>query len=92
MGAGPSTRRAVVLRDLRRGVQQRPVDIEHVDHIVDMRRYQALVESNFPAELNGLFQAMENKATVEHVPHGTAGLGQGPSRQVKVVGEDVENR
>ncbi|NUR25470.1 MAG: (Fe-S)-binding protein, partial [Catenulispora sp.] len=35
-------------------VQQCPVDIEHVDHIVDMRRYQILVESNFPAELNGL--------------------------------------
>src|SRR3546814_6809524 len=25
-------------------VQQCPVDIEHVDHIVDMRRYQVLVE------------------------------------------------
>src|SRR5262249_2940827 len=31
-------------------VEQCPVDIEHVDHIVDMRRYQVLVESNFPAE------------------------------------------
>src|SRR3712207_9182921 len=30
-------------------VQQCPVDIEHVDHIVDMRRYQVLVESSFPA-------------------------------------------
>src|SRR5690606_26808685 len=26
-------------------VQQCPVDIEHVDHIMDMRRYQVLVES-----------------------------------------------
>ena len=42
-------------------VQQCPVDIEHVDHIVDMRRYQVLVESNFPTELNGLFKGMENK-------------------------------
>ena len=42
-------------------VQQCPVDIEHVDHIVDMRRYQVLVESNFPAELNQLFKGMENK-------------------------------
>ncbi|MDT0203485.1 (Fe-S)-binding protein [Nocardioides sp. AE5] len=42
-------------------VQQCPVDIEHVDHIVDMRRYQVLVESNFPAELNGLFKGLENK-------------------------------
>src|SRR5690606_19895635 len=42
-------------------VQQCPVDIEHVDHIVDMRRYQVLVESNFPTELNQLFKGMENK-------------------------------
>ena len=42
-------------------VQQCPVDIEHVDHIVDMRRYQVLVESNFPAELNQLFKGLENK-------------------------------
>src|SRR5690606_11155061 len=31
-------------------VEQCPVDIEHVDHIVDMRRYQVLIESNFPPE------------------------------------------
>ncbi|HLR83914.1 MAG TPA: (Fe-S)-binding protein [Nocardioidaceae bacterium] len=42
-------------------VQQCPVDIEHVDHIVDMRRYQVLVESNFPTELNQLFKGLENK-------------------------------
>jgi len=42
-------------------VQQCPVDIEHVDHIMDMRRHQVLVESNFPAELNGLFKGLENK-------------------------------
>ena len=29
-------------------VEQCPVDIEHVDHIVDMRRYQVLMESSFP--------------------------------------------
>ena len=42
-------------------VEQCPVDIEHVDHIMDMRRYQVLVESNFPAELNQLFKGLENK-------------------------------
>ena len=31
-------------------VEQCPVDIEHVDHIVDMRRYQVMIESNFPSE------------------------------------------
>ena len=33
-------------------VEQCPVDIEHVDHIVDMRRYQVLIESAFPNELS----------------------------------------
>ena len=43
-------------------VEQCPVDIEHVDHIVDMRRYQTLIESAFPSELGGLFKNLENKA------------------------------
>ncbi|ASO23088.1 Fe-S oxidoreductase [Actinoalloteichus hoggarensis] len=42
-------------------VEQCPVDIEHVDHIVDMRRYQVLIESNFPSELGGMFKNLENK-------------------------------
>ncbi len=42
-------------------VEQCPVDIEHVDHIVDMRRYQVLIESEFPTELGTLFKNLENK-------------------------------
>jgi Fe-S oxidoreductase len=42
-------------------VEQCPVDIEHVDHIVDMRRYQVLIESSFPHELGGLFRNLETK-------------------------------
>lgn len=42
-------------------VQQCPVDIEHIDHIVDMRRQQVMVETSFPTELNGLFKNMETK-------------------------------
>ena len=42
-------------------VEQCPVDIEHVDHIVDMRRYQVMIESEFPSELSGLFRNLENK-------------------------------
>jgi Fe-S oxidoreductase len=42
-------------------VEQCPVDIEHIDHIMDMRRYQVLVESEFPSELGGLFKNMETK-------------------------------
>lgn len=42
-------------------VEQCPVDIEHVDHIVDMRRYQVMIESNFPTELGSMFKNLENK-------------------------------
>ncbi|HEX8759716.1 MAG TPA: heterodisulfide reductase-related iron-sulfur binding cluster [Pseudonocardiaceae bacterium] len=42
-------------------VEQCPVDIEHVDHIVDMRRYQVLIEAEFPTELGTLFRNLENK-------------------------------
>jgi Fe-S oxidoreductase len=40
-------------------VEQCPVDIEHVDHILDLRRYQTLIESELPSELNGLFKNLE---------------------------------
>ena len=42
-------------------VEQCPVDIEHIDHIVDMRRYQVMMESEFPGELGGLFKNLETK-------------------------------
>jgi Fe-S oxidoreductase/uncharacterized membrane protein YidH (DUF202 family) len=42
-------------------VEQCPVDIEHVDHIVDMRRYQTMIESSFPSELGGMFKNLETK-------------------------------
>lgn len=40
-------------------VNECPVDIEHIDHIVNMRRYQVMVESDFPAELGGTFRNLE---------------------------------
>ena len=42
-------------------VEQCPVDIEHVDHIIDMRRYQVMMESEFPSELSTLFKNLETK-------------------------------
>ncbi|MHB1613005.1 MAG: (Fe-S)-binding protein [Actinomycetes bacterium] len=42
-------------------VEACPVDIEHVDHIVDLRRYQVLMAAEFPHELNGLFKNLETK-------------------------------
>ncbi len=52
---------AVVVHHVWRVRRAVPVDIEHVDHIIDMRRYQVLIESEFPSELAGLFKNLENK-------------------------------
>ncbi|MGZ4561460.1 MAG: 4Fe-4S dicluster domain-containing protein, partial [Mycobacteriaceae bacterium] len=43
-------------------VEQCPVDIEHVDHILDMRRYQVLIESAFPSEAGVMLRNLENNA------------------------------
>lgn len=73
-------------------VQQCPVDIEHVDHFVDMRRYQVLVESNFPSELNGLFKGLENKGNPWNMS-ATARLDWAKDLpfEVKVVGDQIED-
>ena len=42
-------------------VNQCPVDIEHIDHFVDMRRNQVMIATEFPTELNGLFKNLESK-------------------------------
>ncbi|MGB9373392.1 MAG: (Fe-S)-binding protein [Jiangellales bacterium] len=41
-------------------VQQCPVDIEHVDHILNMRRYQVLIESEFPSEAGVMLRNLEH--------------------------------
>ena len=41
-------------------VQECPVDIEHVDAIVDMRRYQVMMESKFPPEAGVMLRNLEN--------------------------------
>jgi Fe-S oxidoreductase len=40
-------------------VEQCPVDIEHVDTIVDLRRYQVLMESRFPVEAESMLRNIE---------------------------------
>ncbi len=73
-------------------VEQCPVDIEHVDHIVDMRRYQVLVENNFPAELNQLFKGLESKGNPWNLsPNMRMDWAQGLDFEVPVVGEDLES-
>jgi Fe-S oxidoreductase len=42
-------------------VEQCPVDIEHVDTIVEMRRYEVLMESEFPTEAGLMLRNIENQ-------------------------------
>jgi Fe-S oxidoreductase len=42
-------------------VQECPVDIEHIDAIVDMRRYEVLMESRFPSEAGLMLRNIENQ-------------------------------
>jgi Fe-S oxidoreductase len=49
-------------------VEQCPVDIEHIDHIVDMRRYQVLIESAFPSEAGVMLRNLENKGNPWGLP------------------------
>jgi len=44
-------------------VQECPVMIEHVDAIIDLRRYLVLSESDFPSTLNGVFKNLETNST-----------------------------
>ncbi|MFZ2511211.1 MAG: (Fe-S)-binding protein, partial [Gordonia sp. (in: high G+C Gram-positive bacteria)] len=73
-------------------VEQCPVDIEHIDHFVDMRRYQVLIESDFPSELAGLFKNLENKGNPwgQNQAQRTAWIDE-LDFHVPVYGQDVES-
>src|SRR4029078_13542976 len=73
-------------------VEQCPVDIEHVDHIVDMRRFQVLIESEFPSQLGALFKNLEGPGN----PRGMAQSGRMDWArdlpfEVPVVGVDADD-
>jgi Fe-S oxidoreductase len=73
-------------------VEQCPVDIEHVDHIVDMRRYQVLIESAFPNELNGLFKNLEkNSNPWGMAPRLRMDWAKNLPFEIKQVGNDIED-
>ncbi|MEU2386387.1 heterodisulfide reductase-related iron-sulfur binding cluster [Streptomyces sp. NPDC012461] len=73
-------------------VEQCPVDIEHVDHIVDMRRYQVMIESAFPSEAGTMLKNLEKKGN----PWGLAKKQRlewlkEVDFEVPVVGKDIED-
>jgi len=78
-------------------VQECPVDIEHVDHIMDMRRHQVLVESAFPSEAGGMLRNLENAGNPWGMPANTRlAWADGLSFDLRVIGagqqipDDVE--
>ena len=73
-------------------VEQCPVDIEHIDHIVDMRRYQVMMESEFPAELSTLFKNLETKGNPwgQNASDRTNWINE-VDFDVPVYGEDVDS-
>ncbi len=73
-------------------VDQCPVDIEHVDHILDLRRHQVLMESAFPHELGRAFRGMESKGNPFNLPARTRmDWAKNLDFDVPVIGEDVES-
>ena len=73
-------------------VQECPVDIEHVDHIMDVRRHQVLVESEFPGELNQLFRGLESKGNPWNAPSsGRLDWTKGLSFEVPVLGRSLDS-
>lgn len=50
-------------------IDQCPVDIEHIDHFIDLRRHQVLMESTFPTQLGKMFlKSLKIKAILGGLP------------------------
>jgi Fe-S oxidoreductase len=72
-------------------VEQCPVDIEHVDHIVDMRRYQVMIESEFPSEAGVMLRNLENNGNPWGVsPRSRTEWTEGLPFEVRVLAEGEE--
>ncbi len=73
-------------------VQQCPVDIEHVDHFVDLRRNEVLMAASFPPELAQMFRKLENTGNPWGLPaRARADWMKGLPFPVPVVGVDIED-
>ncbi|MET9876470.1 (Fe-S)-binding protein [Actinacidiphila glaucinigra] len=73
-------------------VEQCPVDIEHIDHIVDMRRYQVMIESSFPSEAGTMLKNLEKKGNPWGLPKKQRlAWVKEVEFEVPVVGEDIED-
>lgn len=73
-------------------VDQCPVDIDQIDHISNLRRYQFLMESAFPRELAKPMRAMESKQNPYNQPaRKRLDWAADLDFDVTVIGEDVQD-
>lgn len=73
-------------------VDQCPVDIEHIDHILDLRRHQVLMEGAFPRELGRAFRGMESKANpYNQSARKRMDWAKKLDFDIPIVGEDIED-
>ena len=71
---------------------QCPVDIEHVDHFLDLRRNQVLMESTFPTQLGKMFKKLESKGNPWGLPvRKRADWMKGLDFDIPVLGVDIED-
>ena len=70
-----------------------PVFVEHVDKIVDMRRYQVLMESKFPEELISAFKGLETNSNPWGMGHDARAdwvKGLDVPIMSEIVGEEID--
>ncbi len=69
-------------------VYECPVDIEHIDTLVELRRYQVMMASKFPKEATQIFKNLERKGNPWGLSDSRVDWAKGLG--VPVVGEDGE--
>jgi Fe-S oxidoreductase len=68
-------------------MEQCPVSIEHIDKLIDLRRYLVLMESKFPQEVQVVFRNMENNSNPWGIGWGTR-ADWAKDLGVKILSED----
>jgi Fe-S oxidoreductase len=65
-----------------------PVDIEHIDHIIDLRRNLVMMEARYPKEMGGALKNLENAGNPWGLP-ARSRMDWADGMDVPVLGRDV---
>lgn len=71
-------------------VTECPVDIEHIDTLVDLRRHKVMMEADFPKEATGTFRNLETKGNPWGVSGGRMDWAEGLDVPVVEDARDLE--